>query len=170
MALVAYGAGRAFPTSRPVRLRAASTLKARGVDSAKIERMSSLEERARWPGGWQPVPYAERCARRKVELAAGLERFLTYCRTRDDIAAVYVFGSYARDAVSPWSDIDVLVVRDAPADATRLELVEDLYRDGHLGGDIVAVPTARYPDGLRATPFGRTLLAEGVCMHARPAR
>lgn len=132
--------------------------------------MSSRDRAAEWPGGWKPIAYAERCARRKAELTAGLERFVTYCRAREDVAAVYVFGSYARDAISPWSDVDVLVVRDAPPNATRRELLEDLYAEGQLDGDIVAVPTSRYPDGLRATPFGRTILAEGIRIHACPAR
>lgn len=131
--------------------------------------MPASDDVVRWPGGWQPIRYAERCAKRKAELAAGLERFLEYCRTQDDVALVCVFGSYARDAVSPWSDIDVLVVRDAAADASRSALVEDLYRHGRLDGDIVAVPTSRYPDGLHATPFGRTMLAESVCVYARSA-
>jgi len=73
-----------------------------------------------------------------------------------------VFGSYARDGVSPWSDIDVLVVRDAPADSRSIDMVDDLYRSGGLGGDIVTVASAHYPRGLEAMPFGKTILAEGV--------
>lgn len=64
--------------------------------------------------------------------------------------------------MSPWNDIDVLVVRDAPADSRSIDLVDDLYRSGGLGGDIVAVASAHYPRGLEATPFGKTILAEGV--------
>ncbi len=73
-----------------------------------------------------------------------------------------MFGSYARDGVSPWSDIDVLVVRDAPADSRSIDMVDDLYRSGGLGGDIVTVASAHYPRGLEAMPFGKTILAEGV--------
>jgi len=50
----------------------------------------------------------------------------------------------------------------------RIDLVDDLYRGGGLGGDIIAVPTTRYPHGLEATPFGRTILAEAVVVYARP--
>lgn len=115
-----------------------------------------------------PIPYAERCRRRKADLAQRLDTFLAHCRALPDIATVLVFGSYARNSVSPWSDIDVLVVRDAPADARSIDLVDDLYRGGGLGGDIIAVPTTRYPHGLEATPFGRTILAEAVVVYARP--
>jgi predicted nucleotidyltransferase len=122
-----------------------------------------------WPGGWLPIPYAQRCRERKADLAQRLATFLAYCRDRPDITAVIVFGSYARDSVSPWSDIDVLVVRDAPADSRSIDLVDDLYRSGGLGGDIVAVASAHYPRGLEATPFGKTILAEGVVVYARSA-
>lgn len=33
-----------------------------------------------------------------------------YFRTRSDIAAVYLFGSYAQDAVLPTSDVDIAIL------------------------------------------------------------
>ena len=56
------------------------------------------------------VPYALRAAKRRSELAAGLERFLNAAKTFADISAVYVYGSFARNEVGPLSDLDVLVV------------------------------------------------------------
>lgn len=94
-----------------------------------------------------------------------LERVVDYARRTPDIANIVVFGSYARDRVSPWSDLDLVVVRDGgPAD-----LVDDLYRECGIPGDVVGVATADYPTRLQTTPFGRTLLAEGHVVYARPA-
>ncbi|MBC5798495.1 MAG: nucleotidyltransferase domain-containing protein [Candidatus Eremiobacteraeota bacterium] len=125
---------------------------------------------AREFGGWEPLAYAERCRRRRAELTRRLDDFVAYCRAKPDIAVVVVFGSYARNRISPWSDLDVLVVRDAAPDARRLDLVDDLYRESRLGSDIIAVPTSRFPEGLKATPFGRDILSDGMTVYARPAR
>lgn len=126
---------------------------------------------ATWPGGWRPIRYEERCRMRREELDARVGVFVDRCREMPDVSAVFVFGSYARGDISPWSDVDVLVVRDAPADTRSGDLAADLYRNGGLDGDgdIVAVPTSRFPDGLQATPFGRTILTESVRIYARPA-
>ena len=56
-------------------------------------------------------PYGLRTARRRSELAAGLERFIAAAKSFDDISAVYVYGSFARNDVGPRSDLDILIVR-----------------------------------------------------------
>jgi predicted nucleotidyltransferase len=56
-------------------------------------------------------PYGLRTARRRSELAAGLERFIAAAKSFDDISAVYVYGSFARIDVGPRSDLDILIVR-----------------------------------------------------------
>lgn len=133
------------------------------------EKDGDREHEETWPGGWLPTPYAVRCRQRQADLASRLARFIQHCGELPDISNIIVFGSYARNAISPWSDIDILVVRDAPADARSIDLVDDLYRAGIIAGDIIAIPTSRYPEGLEATPFGRTILSEGIRVYARPA-
>ena len=110
-------------------------------------------------------PYRERCAERRAELARALEQIVAYAAVTPDIEYVIVFGSYARGRTSPWSDLDLVVVRDAgPAD-----LVDDIYRACGVPGDVIGVRTGDYPERLRDTPFGRTVLAEGRSCYARPA-
>lgn len=110
-------------------------------------------------------PYRVRCAERRAELACALERIVAYAAATPDISSVIVFGSYARDRTSPWSDLDLIVVRDAgPAD-----LVDDVYRACGVLGDVIGVRTGDFPDRLKATPFGRSVLAEGWSAYARPA-
>jgi predicted nucleotidyltransferase len=92
-----------------------------------------------------------------------LERVVDYARRTPDIACVLVFGSYARDRISPWSDLDLLVVRDGgPAD-----LVDDVYRACTIPGDAIGIATTDYPGRLQATPFGRTIVTEGRVVYAR---
>lgn len=120
-----------------------------------------------WPRGWQPIPYAQRCRARRGELQAQLAHVVETCRLKADIAFVVVFGSFARDEIAPWSDIDVLIVRDAPPESHPVDLVADLHRDGALAGDLIGIPTSRYPGDLEATPIGRTILTEGRVVYAR---
>jgi predicted nucleotidyltransferase len=110
-------------------------------------------------------PYRERCAHRREELSLALERVVDYARRTPEIARVVVFGSYARDRVSPWSDLDLVVVRDDGPD----DLVDDLYRACGIPGDVIGVVTADFPARLETTPFGRTILAEGHVVYARSA-
>jgi hypothetical protein len=109
-----------------------------------------------------PATYAERCSRRRRELDAAVDRLVAVCRTLPDVRRLIVFGSYARGRTSPWSDLDVLVVRDGgPPD-----LVDDVYRMGG-GADIIGIRTADFPIRLQASPFGRTILADGREVYAR---
>jgi predicted nucleotidyltransferase len=99
---------------------------------------------------------------RRRDLDAALARLVQTCHGFPDVQRVIVFGSYARDRISPWSDLDVLVVRDAgPPD-----LVDDLYR-ASSGGDIIGIRSPDFPARLMATPFGRTILAQGREVYAR---
>jgi len=109
-------------------------------------------------------PYRERCATRRVELDAALARIVAYAARTPDIARVVVFGSYARDRTSPWSDLDLVIVRDGgPPD-----LVDDVYRVCGVPGDAIGMRTADFPERLRMTPLGRTIIAEGTSVYARP--
>ena len=110
-------------------------------------------------------PYRERCAERRAELELALERIVAYAAATPDIASVIVFGSFARDRTSPWSDLDLVVVRDAgPTD-----LVDDIYRACGVPGDVIGVRTGDFPERLKATPFGLSVLAEGRSAYARPS-
>jgi len=109
-------------------------------------------------------PYRERCATRRAELDAALARIVVYAARTPDIARVVVFGSYARDRTSPWSDLDLVIVRDGgPPD-----LVDDVYRVCGVPGDAIGMRTTDFPELLRTTPLGRTIIAEGTSVYARP--
>jgi predicted nucleotidyltransferase len=113
----------------------------------------------------QPLQtYPERCFQRSRELDVRLDQLIAVCRSLPDVRRLIVFGSYARERVSPWSDLDVLVVRDGgPPD-----LVDDIYRLSG-GGDIVGIRSSDFPKRLMATPFGRTILEQGREVYARGA-
>jgi HEPN domain-containing protein len=54
---------------------------------------------------------------------------VSYAAGTSNIARVVVFGSYARDRISPWSDLDLLIVRDGgPADLVDDIIVPAPYR------------------------------------------
>ena len=92
--------------------------------------------------------YEERSAARRARLEAALERFVTVARRYDDVRAVYVFGSLARGAVGPTSDLDLLVVRETALRGPRRG--EDLAMDALLGieYDLIVVT----PDEFAARP------------------
>ena len=79
-----------------------------------------------------------------------------------------VFGSYARDAVTPWSDLDILVVRDGSGVPSGA--VDDFYREGAAVGDVIGIDARDYPARLRETAFGRAILRDGREVYARPER
>ncbi len=120
------------------------------------------EAPTRYPGGWQPVRYEERCRRRRNLLADGLTDIVALCRSRCDIARLLVFGSYARDEVSPWSDLDLLVVVDGAVHAA----VSAIYAHGALG-EVIGVPAHNWRERLGRNPFGETILAEAREAYAR---
>ncbi len=110
-------------------------------------------------------PYRERCAERHAELVDALARIVAFAERTPDVARVVVFGSFARNSVSPWSDLDILVVRDGgPPD-----MVDDIYRACGVPGDVIGVRTTDYPGRVATSPFGRDLLADGRSVYARPA-
>jgi predicted nucleotidyltransferase len=118
---------------------------------------------AAFPGGWEPLLYEERCRRRRALLSEALADAIDVCRSRDDVARLLVFGSYARDAVSPWSDLDLLVVADGDVRGA----VAAIYARGALG-DVIGVEADDWRERLRRNPFGETILAESSEVYARP--
>ena len=109
-------------------------------------------------------PDRDRCAERRAELTSALERVIAYAAATPDIARVIVFGSYARERTSPWSDLDLVVVRDG---GSPPDLVDDIYRACGVPGDVIGMRASDYPERLRATPFGETILREGRSCYAR---
>lgn len=104
--------------------------------------------------------YAARAAHRKAELDDAVTAILTACRALGDIEAVYAFGSYGRGAVSPTSDLDLLVVRDT---TLRRVLRDRDIRLAYRGGiplDIVVVTPSEYRDLLPTTGMGASILRD----------
>lgn len=52
-----------------------------------------------------------------------------WASTRPDVMAVALVGSYAREAATPWSDIDLVVLTDCPG-----QYFEDAGWAGRFGG------------------------------------
>ncbi len=117
----------------------------------------------RYPGGWQPVRYDERCRRRRALLADGLADAVAVCCSRIDVVRLLVFGSYARDDVSPWSDLDLFVVVDGDVGSA----VSAIYARGALG-EVIGVAAETWQERLRRNPFGETILNEAREVYARP--
>ena len=80
------------------------------------------------------------------------QRIVDAFKSRSDVAAVYLFGSTARDAARPGSDVDVAVLFDAPPPPTlsgpRLVIEGDLERA--LGAPVDLVVLNDAPVDLRA--------------------
>jgi predicted nucleotidyltransferase len=111
--------------------------------------------------------YAERCAARRSRLEGAARALARFCASKPDIVGVYAFGSFARGPIHPWSDLDLLVVRET--DAAPLHRADDLYREApvSVGFDAVVVTPQEYRDRLPQTPFGRTILAQAEALYER---
>src|SRR5579875_2155503 len=101
--------------------------------------------------------YELRVAERRARLDVALGRFIETCRTKPDIRAVYVFGSYATGRIGPTSDLDVLVIRETDAHVAERDL--DLRREAELGVglDLAVVRGDGLEQGLRMPGFGPRL-------------
>jgi uncharacterized protein len=111
--------------------------------------------------------YAERCATRLAKLSAGALAIAEYCATKRDIVAVFAFGSFARRRVHPWSDLDLLIVRET--DAPPLHRADDVYQEAPVtvGFDALVVTPREYSERLPLTPFGRTILGQAESLYER---
>ncbi|GAC1524518.1 MAG: hypothetical protein NVS2B3_19880 [Vulcanimicrobiaceae bacterium] len=110
--------------------------------------------------------YAERSVARRRVLEVALERFVSVCKNRPDVRAVYAFGSFALAQTGPRSDLDLLVVRETTV--RGIERGTDLAIEADLGValDLIVVTPAEYREGLPATSFGRTILASARAVYA----
>jgi uncharacterized protein len=94
---------------------------------------------------------------------AALEQAVqTVLGARDDVAAVYVFGSVARGTAGPGSDVDVAVLFNAPPphtlDGARFTLEGDLERAMHTPVDLVVLNDAPVDLRIRVLRDGRLLI------------
>lgn len=117
-----------------------------------------------YPGGWRPVRYEQRCSERRALLEVDLQRAIEACRGLPNVVRLLVFGSFARGEVSPWSDLDLLVVADGDAVCA----VDALNAIG-LFGDVLGMSGRDSSQRLARTAFGQTILAEGIGVYARSA-
>jgi len=116
-----------------------------------------------YPGGWLPIRYEERCRRQKARLSEALVDAIDVCRSRVDVTRLLVFGSFARDEISPWSDLDLAVVVDGDVRGA----VAAIYERGVLG-DVIGIEADDWRERLRRNPFGLTIIAEAIEAYARP--
>ena len=112
------------------------------------------------------MTYTQRSAARRRVLEDALERFVSVCKNRPDVHAVYAFGSFALAQTGPRSDLDLLVVRDTTV--RGIERGTDLAVEADVGValDLIVVTPAEYRDRLPATSFGQTILASARAVYA----
>lgn len=108
------------------------------------------------------ISYEERCARRRAELEAALQRAVETCRSIPNVTRLIAFGSFVRGPVSPWSEIDLLVVTDGDAQPA----IDALNEVGMLG-DVLGVEDAESEQRLALTPLGRAIRSEGKEIYRR---
>jgi predicted nucleotidyltransferase len=90
---------------------------------------------------------------RRREVEALLERAVAWAADREDVVAVALVGSWAREAAQAGSDVDLVVLCDAPASYTEREdwiaglaPGAELVRTGDWGG--VVERRLRLPSGM----------------------
>ena len=94
-----------------------------------------------------------------------LERFLDAVRCELKVDAAYLFGSVARGANSPDSDIDVAIVSETFRTMRRVDAIELLISKSQgLGVDLQ--PIGLSPEELadQGDSFARTIATEGISL------
>ncbi len=120
------------------------------------------------PWSWKPVRYDDRCKQRKAQLTADLAEFVAYCSTQPNVVRIVAFGSFARNRVTPWSDLDLLIVSDG--DTHPPLLVDDLHvRGPAVAADLIGIRLEDFPGALERSPFGTEILRDGFEVYARSA-
>lgn len=117
-----------------------------------------------YPGGWLPIRYEQRCRERRALLDEALSAAVAVASERADVVRLIVFGSYARGAISAWSDLDLLVIADDDA-APAVDAINAAARYG----DVLGMRAADARVRLGVTPLGRTIECEGIVIYARHA-
>jgi predicted nucleotidyltransferase len=91
-------------------------------------------------------------------LESAIVTFVAVAKRHKDVEAVYAFGSVAEDRVGPYSDLDLLVVRETTL--VGPERGADLAIEAQLdvAFDLVVVTPQEFRERLPDTSFGRTIL------------
>lgn len=80
---------------------------------------------------------------------------------------VILFGSVARGEVGKRSDLDLIVVLDAPGRfLDRLALVDEALRERDVPLDVLVYTPEEFAELSRTRPFLRRALREGRVLHA----
>lgn len=106
--------------------------------------------------------YEQRCRERKALLDEALRDAVDVCHGRAEVARLFAFGSYARDEVSPWSDLDLLVVTDGDPRSA----VAAIYARGTLG-NVIGAQADGWPARLARNPFGESIMRDRKEIYAR---
>lgn len=90
---------------------------------------------------------------------------------RYDPEQVILFGSAARGESDPYSDIDIVVIKETPERfLDRLGRVYDLVNPDFALDALVYTPQEFSEMQARENPFVERVLAEGVTIYERPTR
>lgn len=104
----------------------------------------------------------DRRARLEAALPGMVERLAALGAKR-----VILFGSLARGDVGKRSDLDLIVVLDAPGRfLDRLALVDEALRDRDVALDALVYTSEEFEELSRTRPFLRRALREGRVLHA----
>lgn len=107
--------------------------------------------------------WQEQRADRQALLERELERAVRVLR-QIGVKRVILFGSAAREKVSAWSDLDLIVVLDSDLPfVKRLELLYERIQP-RVGLDLLAYTPQEF-EALRARPFIRQALQEGRVLY-----
>lgn len=101
---------------------------------------------------------------RRQELEAELARIVSRCRELG-YRKVVLFGSLARDEVGPWSDIDLILVKDT--DKRFLDRLDEFYRAvaPRVAVDALVYTPEEFAALARGRRFVKQALRKGVVLY-----
>jgi predicted nucleotidyltransferase len=107
--------------------------------------------------------WQEQRAERQALLERELERIVDVLR-RMDVQRIILFGSAARERITAWSDLDLIVVLDSDLPfIKRLGLLYERIQP-RVGLDLLAYTPQEF-ETLRERPFVRQALQEGKVLY-----
>ena len=111
----------------------------------------------------------QRREQRRRALDTELRRIVGLLAERDDIVAVIVFGSVARNECGERSDLDLVVVQHT--DRAFTDRVEEVYQLvlPRVDVDVLVYTPEEFEELKRDRPFGRRLAAEGRVVYEAAA-
>jgi predicted nucleotidyltransferase len=97
-----------------------------------------------------------------AELNAELERILDRLRRGPSVRKVLLFGSLARGDARDHSDIDMIIVKDAPL--RFLDRLDEFYDDAREAMDILVYTPQEFEE-MKERPFVKRALREGKMLY-----